>query len=297
MNKLIKIFAVALVAVMCLSALFACTPTDDNPPDDPTKTRLASPMVVGNGQTVSWNAIENATGYDVYVDGTLADTVTTTYYVTTLGGEHEVYVIAKGNGTTTEDSVRSNKVKISGSVDVKTDSMFANMVLGDGSWDYSGDFDYALRFVTEHQSKDADLLKDFEDAFIEHLDNDGGYRGEFWGKTMRSAVLSYRYTLDEELYAIMENSTRRLLTAQEEDGRLATLDRSNEFRGWELWGRSYAVMGLLHFYSVCKDEALKTQIVESCKLQLDYVMERVGEGKIDILSTSPDWGGVPSSRI
>jgi len=114
---------------------------------------------------------------------------------------------------------------------------------------------------------------------------------------MRSAVLSYRYTLDEELYAIMENSTRRLLTAQEDDGRLATLDRSNEFRGWELWGRSYAVMGLLHFYSVCKDEALKTQIVESCKLQLDYVMERVGEGKIDILSTSPDWGGLPSSRI
>ena len=298
MNKLIKIFAVALVVVMCCSALFACAPTDDNnKPEDPTKTRLASPMVVGNGQTVSWNAIENATGYDVYVDGTLADTVTTTYYVTTLGGEHEVYVIAKGNGTTTEDSVRSNKVKISGSVDVKTDSIFANMVLGDGSWDYSGDFDYALRFVTEHQSKDADLLKDFEDAFIEHLDNDGGFRGEYWGKTMRSAVLSYRYTLDEELYAIMENSTRRLLTAQEEDGRLATLDRSNEFRGWELWGRSYAVMGLLHFYSVCKDEALKTQIVESCKLQLDYVMERVGEGKIDILSTSPDWGGLPSSRI
>jgi len=65
-------------------------------------------------------------------------------------------------------------VKISGSVDVKTDSIFANMVLGDGSWDYSGDFDYALRFVTEHQSKDADLLKDFEDAFVEPLDNEGG---------------------------------------------------------------------------------------------------------------------------
>jgi len=104
MNKLIKIFAVAIVAVMCCSALFACTPTDNNKPDDPTKTRLAAPMVVGNGQTVSWNAIENAAGYDVYIDGTLADTVTTTYYVTTLGGEHEVYVIAKGNGTTTEDS-------------------------------------------------------------------------------------------------------------------------------------------------------------------------------------------------
>ena len=287
--------AILLIFVLCFP-LVSCD-IDDSQYNGGQTVRLSAPNVVCVSDLVSWNKVDNAISYDVYVDDILVGNTSQTYYLVTDQGNHTVYVIAKGDGKNMLDSVRSNKVSCQVQKQTKKEDVFKNFILQDGSWDYSGDFDYALRFVTEHQSKDADLLKDLEDAFIEHLDNDGGYRGEFWGKTMRSAVLSYRYTLDEELYAIMENSTRRLLTAQEEDGRLATLDRSNEFRGWELWGRSYAVMGLLHFYSVCKDEALKTQIVESCKLQLDYVMERVGEGKIDILSTSPDWGGLPSSRI
>lgn len=294
-----KLLAALLIAAMLVSSLFACAPTteqNDNPMEEEA-TRLSAPLAISNGGIVSWNAIADATGYQVYVDGQPRETVGVTYFTLPDDGVHEVYIIALGDGTHTISSARSNKVTVTGGETSETDVVFMNMILQDGAWDYSGNLDEAIRYVENKQSKDADLFKLFEDVFIEHLDNDGGYRGEFWGKTMRGAVLAYRYTLDDDLYTIMENSTKRILTAQEPSGRLASLDADNEFRGWELWGRTYVVLGMLHFYSVCRDENLKADIIESCRRQLDYVMERVGDGKIDILSTSPDWGGLPSSRI
>ena len=83
--------------------------------DDPVEaTKLEAPVTTLSGKTVSWSAVENAEGYDVYVDGEKVTTTTSLSYelTTTDEGEYEIYVVAKGNGTTTKDSDRSNKQTI-----------------------------------------------------------------------------------------------------------------------------------------------------------------------------------------
>lgn len=294
MRKLAKITAGILLMMLLCGALAAC--------DDaytPVSETLPSPIAVASGSTVSWNAVEDAVSYAVYVDGVLETTVTSTYYVAESSGEHSVFVIAKGSGK--EDSPRSNIVKCTGagSQAVRED-VFYNFILADGAWDYTGSIDEAINFVKEKQSKDETLWQTFEDVFVSHLDNDGGYRGEYWGKTLRGAVLAYRYSPDEELYEIMENTVRTVMSAQEDSGRIAGMDADKEFGGWDIWGRSYVIIGMLHFYSVCRDTELKADILDSCRRQLDYIMEYVGDGsdgRLNILDTTSDWQGLPSARI
>ena len=110
---------------------------------------------------------------------------------------------------------------------LKTDTLFE---LPMGSFDYSGVYDSAVRFVMEHQSKNTTLWKTFVDEFKNPVDAaDGGWRGEFWGKMMRGAAWVYKYTKNEELYAILEESVRDLLSAEDSDGRFSTYVKEKEF--------------------------------------------------------------------
>ena len=80
---------------------------------DPSLTQLDQPAnlvatnVTENSITVSWDAVVNASGYAVAVDGGAAVTVSeTTYTFTELssGDEHEITVVAMGDGSTYADS-------------------------------------------------------------------------------------------------------------------------------------------------------------------------------------------------
>ena len=83
-------------------------------------------------------------------------------------------------------------------------------------------------------------------------DDDGDWRGEFWGKYMRGACLTYQASPSPLLYQTLKTTVEELLSYQESDGRLSTYPREKEFTGWDLWGRKYAMMGLLSFYSICE---------------------------------------------
>lgn len=76
------------------------------------KGTLSAPVITLSGNKVSWNAVPNATGYEVYVDGTLKATVTATNYSMPLNmevGDYAVTVKAKG-GDLYKDSAASNSV-------------------------------------------------------------------------------------------------------------------------------------------------------------------------------------------
>ena len=76
------------------------------------KGTLSAPVITLSGNKVSWNAVPNATGYEVYVDGTLKTTVTATNYSMPLNmevGDYVVTVKAKG-GDLYKDSASSNSV-------------------------------------------------------------------------------------------------------------------------------------------------------------------------------------------
>ena len=146
---------------------------------------------------------------------------------------------------------------------------------------------YWKTFVNQFQKGDADLA-------------DVGWRGEYWGKMMRGAAINYQYTQSEELYELLEKTTRDLLTTQDADGRFATYPKEAEYQHWDVWSRKYIILGLLHFVEICKSEDLKNRILTALDRHIGYIMDTVGnvkDGKLEIYDTSTAWLGINSSSI
>ncbi len=166
---------------------------------------------------------------------------------------------------------------------------------------FHGISDELLRFVEEKQLKDREVCKLIVKQFtIDNVDGeDFGWRGEYWGKLMRGACMTYQYTKDEELYEILTASAIDLIAAQDEDGRIVTYNKESEFQGWDLWCRKYVLIGLIYYYEICKDFGLKEKVLSAACRHLEYVIAHVGEEeeKISITKTSPVWGGINSSSI
>lgn len=164
----------------------------------------------------------------------------------------------------------------------------------------NGLMDEKVHFVLERQLKNKDNWKKTVEVFTTREDSENGrWRGEYFGKQMRGAVLTYAYTKDEELYGILTDTVVDLLSRQDEFGRFSTYHIEEEFRGWDMWCRKYVLVGLQYYYYICKEEALKTQIITACQKHLDYILEKVGgkEGQISITDTSNFWGCVNSCSI
>ncbi len=164
--------------------------------------------------------------------------------------------------------------------------------LGTAEAKYSGaPHDYVL-ITEEHQLLDKKTWDKFVEVFTENSDDrDVGWRCEYWGKMMRGACLTYRYHGDGELYAMLDYAVRELLKVQREDGRFSTYSEEMQFNGWDLWGRKYVLTGMMHFIDICKDEALKADILEAICRHADHIVERIGdgEGQKSILETSNHW--------
>ena len=161
-----------------------------------------------------------------------------------------------------------------------------------------GIMDSAVWFVINNQLKDKKIWQVYIDVFRSHEDAmDERWRGEYFGKQMRGACYAYMYARDEELYEVLTWACQELLNTQDDLGRISTYSTENEFCGWDMWCRKYVLTGLQHYYYICKDEKLKEKIVTSCCRHLDYIIDRIGFGKIEITTTSKWWGCVNSCTI
>lgn len=162
----------------------------------------------------------------------------------------------------------------------------------------NGKFAEYIRIITERQLTDKVLWKKCVDVFSTGIDNqDAGWRGEYWGKMMRGACLVYQVNRSPELMSVLTDAVKGLLSKQEPSGRISTYRSDEEFLGWDMWSRKYVMTGLQHFYDICDDEELKSRIMSALTAHADYIVERIGEGKIDILPTGKYWGGVNSASI
>ena len=163
---------------------------------------------------------------------------------------------------------------------------------------YGGKINNAVDFVTDKQLLDEKLWQKFAKQFEIRLDSfDKGWRGEYWGKMMRGACLTYMYLGSEELYKTLVYAVNELLKYQDELGRISTYSKETEFNGWDTWCRKYVLTGLQHFYKICKDSMLKERVLSAMINSANYVCEKVGENKIDICKTSGNWFGVNSASI
>lgn len=164
----------------------------------------------------------------------------------------------------------------------------------------SGIEDDMIRLIERIQLKDRTLWDMVIGQFTDHVDDeDNGWRCEYWGKLMRGACTIYSYTKDAELYDILRDATERLIALADENGRIATYSDEHEFCGWDMWGRKYVLLGLIHFYEICSDSLLKEKVISAACGHLDYIISKVGtdDGKIEITDTSEMWGAINSSSI
>ncbi len=162
----------------------------------------------------------------------------------------------------------------------------------------AGQTDAAARFLQAEQLKDKALWARFVQVYRDQPDgNNSGWRGEFWGKMLRGAVLVYQYTRDEELYDILEHTVKDMMSVAEEDGRVSSYTPEKEFGGWDIWSRKYVMLSCLYFLEICKQEALKKEITAFICGCADYMLERIGAGKKDITEASSHWLGLNSCSV
>ena len=170
--------------------------------------------------------------------------------------------------------------------------------LPDGYQSYTDRSDDYVRFVLENQLLNETLWQKFVNVFVTREDAvDDGWRGEYFGKMMRGACLTYRYSPNEKLYALLKKTVRALIATADKEGRISTYPVSHEFCGWDLWCRKYVLVGCLYFYGICKDAELKETILAAMKRHLDYIEARIGKNGIAITDTSVWYGGMNSSSI
>jgi len=179
---------------------------------------------------------------------------------------------------------------------LKTDVCFADY---ENQYNYTSRLHSVFDFVLEHQLLDPVLWQRFVDQYKLQKDNGRGWRGEYWGKMMRGACFVYSYTRNEQLYKQLTQTVQDMMGAMEEDGRLSTYLREQEFGGWDMWCRKYVLLGMQYFMEICGDAQLKQQITASMCRQLDYIMSKVGPGedKKLITKTTSHWRGLNSSSI
>jgi uncharacterized protein len=117
--------------------------------------------------------------------------------------------------------------------------------------------------------------------FRDKLDDGGGFTGEFWGKWFTSAALGYAYQPTAAYRAILDQAVSELLKAQDADGRLSSYPRAQEFGFWDIWGRKYALLGLVAYYDQTGD---KKALKAACR-STDVLIEISGPGKIKLTET------------
>ena len=177
-----------------------------------------------------------------------------------------------------------------------TDSFF----FADASQKYNGLADRTAKFLQKVQLCDAPLWAKFVQQFRDQLDGtNDGWRGEYWGKMMRGAVLVYEYTKDDDLYNTITDTVKDMLTVAEADGRVSSFTRDTEFTAWDMWCRKYVILGMEYFLDICRDDDLRGEIITFISRAADCILAKVGDGKdkIKITRTSKCWQGMNSSSI
>jgi DUF1680 family protein len=134
----------------------------------------------------------------------------------------------------------------------------------------------------------------YAQAFQNKLDDGGAFTGEFWGKWFTSAALAYAYRPITKYRVTLDRAVQELLKAQESDGRLSSYPRSQDFGLWDIWGRKYALLGLIAYYDQTGD---KTVLQAACRAT-DALIAIAGPGKKKLTETGLQvLDGLPSCSV
>jgi len=97
--------------------------------------------------------------------------------------------------------------------------------------------------------------------------------GEMWGKSVRSACMFYRYTHDQELKQIIDQTVKDILTTQRENGSISCVEIDKQPEESELWERKYVMLGLLEYYDWVNTDPT---VLEALVKQADNIISIIG---------------------
>lgn len=165
---------------------------------------------------------------------------------------------------------------------VSVDSIRFNGLLGD-----------ALRktVATRLNAADYPLLAD---PFRYRNEEDNAWRCEFWGKIVRSAILAWKATGDEELLSKIRATVKDILSTQTEDGCISSYPAERQLGGWDVWGRKYILAGLIRYYELVDADP---EVLKACCRLTDHLMTQVGPEARSILESGQHQGLAPASIL
>ena len=121
--------------------------------------------------------------------------------------------------------------------------------------------------------------KKLVEPFHLRYENDGAWRGEFWGKNIRGAILSCYITGDKELAALLKASVDDMLSAQTADGCISSYPYDKQLTGWDIWGRKYVLIGLMRYYRLLEQDP---RIPVACARALDFLINQLKEKNLQL---------------
>jgi DUF1680 family protein len=126
-------------------------------------------------------------------------------------------------------------------------------------------------------------------------DENWGFRCEFWGKWVTSAMLGYGYKPVPPYREIIDNAVNGLLLTQTADGYIGTYPDQHHLKDWDIWGRKYVLLGLLAYYDQIGDPAT----LEAAERVADHLIGEAGPGSsVNLAETGwIGWKGLASSSV
>jgi DUF1680 family protein len=102
------------------------------------------------------------------------------------------------------------------------------------------------------------------------------WAGEFAGKFLTGAQLTWRLTHDEALKRAVDDFVRDLLACQAPNGYLGPFPESSRLTGgnWDVWGHYHCMLGLLLYY----EDTGYAPALDACKKMADLLFETFGPG-------------------
>ncbi|MEI7422030.1 MAG: beta-L-arabinofuranosidase domain-containing protein [Prolixibacteraceae bacterium] len=130
--------------------------------------------------------------------------------------------------------------------------------------------------------KNGIMEKDYElyiKPFAVRNDDPSKWQGEFWGKWFTSAALAYNYQPTNGHLKLIQTATEGLMKTQTTDGRLSSYTK--DFGDWDIWGRKYALLGLVAYYDQTGDK----RALDVASRGLDDLISVAGPGKQKLTET------------
>lgn len=134
------------------------------------------------------------------------------------------------------------------------------------------------------------LVKPYRDKLEEGFKD---WRCEYWGKWFTSLALADAYRPTATSRAKLDEGARALVATAAPDGYLGTRQPEHRLKGWDVWGRKYALLGMVAYYDRTGDAPA---LAAACR-HLDTLLAQTGPGKTNIADIGTHKGLAASSIL